>query len=397
MAATRTTSTHPAFDLSAWDDVSTDPRVIVVDGSNIQLTIRRNCLVIKDGPHGTPRERTIEKIPARGVPAPTRLVILSLHGMIAGEVFLWLHQAGIQWSMYDRDDKHPVCIGTSGGYADSDLVRAQAQLATGGQLAETGVAVVRRFLRRKLRGQARNADELLQRADVAAYITRLAERIETATDEPGKTCLEVMRGYEGDAAAQYWQAWRDMPLRWKGNRPTSKFWLAYPGRASLRFNWETNSRATDPVNAMLNWGYKILESEAVHLLHGAAMDASLGILHADMRKRESLALDLMETGRWVVDEIVWRIAQEPMQLAWFRHLSDGTVLCNAPLTHRIANLVRAAAQEMMPDVFYAERQIRAAGDAQRAQLRQDAEAGRTDARVLARAAGRAAGRKVAVA
>src|SRR5215469_3918653 len=374
-------------DLSAWEDVSTDPRIVTVDGPAAKLVIRRNCLIITDGPVSQRRTRTVEKVPSvPGGVKVERIKILQLaDSIIAGEVFLWLRDAGIAWAMYDRDDKNPVCLGQSSAYVDGDLLRAQAQTAEGGQLAEVGIAISRRLIMRKMRGQARNADQLLQRPDVAAYITRLVERVETATEEPGRTVLEVIRGMEGDAAAEYWQAWRGLEIQWKGNRPVAAAWLSYPARRSLAYSWETNKSASDPVNAMINWCYKILETEATHLLNGACLSPALGIMHADLRKRNSMALDLMESARWIADRIVWGIIQEPLRLDWFRHLSDGTVLCNAPLTHQLANLVRKECAEMMPDVFYIERQIRSAGDEQRAQLRSSREADRQAARTTAHA------------
>lgn len=359
-----------SHDLSAWEDVSTDDRIVTVDGPNISLMIRRGCLVIKDGPYGTPpRERIIAKVPR----VVERLNIYSTHGLIQAEVFAWLHDAGIQWTIMSRDDKHPIHLGSSDGYTDTDMVYAQAEARIDGSLSDAGLAIMRRLIRRKLQGQADNARRLLNRYDVATYIEAQIVNVESAPD------VEEIRGYEGDAAGQYWQAWAGFQLSWRKPHPIAPSWLRTQPRKTLLRTWESNADATDPVNAMLNWCYKIAETECAHRITGAAMSPALGIMHADVRKRDSFALDLVEVLRPACDAIVWDYIQDQLNPDLFRMQASGVCTVAPPLTHHLANLVRAASQDVMPDLFYAERALDAAG----AQLRADHQAAR-EAREAAR-------------
>jgi len=60
----------------------------------------------------------------------------------------------------------------------------------------------------------------------------------------------------------------------------------------------------------LNYCYAILEAEARLALLRVGMDPHLGLLHADYRWRPSLALDLMEPMRPIVDEFVLDLLEE---------------------------------------------------------------------------------------
>ena len=63
----------------------------------------------------------------------------------------------------------------------------------------------------------------------------------------------------------------------------------------------------DPVNACLSLAYTLLHFEAVRTAHAAGLDPLLGFYHRPAFGRESLACDLIEPMRPVVDEWVWQL------------------------------------------------------------------------------------------
>ena len=67
--------------------------------------------------------------------------------------------------------------------------------------------------------------------------------------------------------------------------------------------------AYDPVNNMLNLGYAVLESEVLKAILSAMLDPSIGVLHTSHSSKFSLALDLMEPYRTVVDKFVLRFSE----------------------------------------------------------------------------------------
>jgi hypothetical protein len=62
--------------------------------------------------------------------------------------------------------------------------------------------------------------------------------------------------------------------------------------------------AANPVNALLNYLYAVLEGEAAIAARVVGLDPGLGVLHADQDGRDSLAADLMEPVRPKVDRFV---------------------------------------------------------------------------------------------
>jgi hypothetical protein len=62
-----------------------------------------------------------------------------------------------------------------------------------------------------------------------------------------------------------------------------------------------NRHATHPVNAMLNYGYSILEAEVRISVLTAGLDPEIGYLHTNRKGRLSVVYDLMEPLRPVVD------------------------------------------------------------------------------------------------
>jgi CRISP-associated protein Cas1 len=99
--------------------------------------------------------------------------------------------------------------------------------------------------------------------------------------------LDVVRGYEGAAAAAYFGAWR----------------------ATLGSTWGFQGRAfhppPDPLNALLSFGYTLLMRDVLAAAQLAGLDPYVGVLHTIEAGRPSLALDLMEEFRpLMVDRLV---------------------------------------------------------------------------------------------
>lgn len=86
-------------------------------------------------------------------------------------------------------------------------------------------------------------------------------------------------GLEGSASAIYWPA------------------IAQVVPDEYDFKDRSGRYATDPVNALLNYGYGVLEGETWRAVHFAGLDPYGGFLHVDRPGKPSLVLDLMEEFR----------------------------------------------------------------------------------------------------
>ena len=88
-------------------------------------------------------------------------------------------------------------------------------------------------------------------------------------------------------------------------------WLRYDGRGSVLRSNNGNRKAERPVNAILNYLFALVKVETVRACHAMGIDPGLGIMHLDQRKRSSMALDLMEPVRplveaWILDLLASR-------------------------------------------------------------------------------------------
>lgn len=108
----------------------------------------------------------------------------------------------------------------------------------------------------------------------------------------GPESVESLRGIEGSAAAAYFRG------------------LTVTFSDSLGFRGRNRRPPRDPVNACLSLGYTLLHFEAVHAIHLAGLDPLLGFYHRPVFGRESLACDLVEPLRPLVDAWVWRLFTE---------------------------------------------------------------------------------------
>ncbi|TVQ89495.1 MAG: CRISPR-associated endonuclease Cas1 [Chromatiaceae bacterium] len=156
--------------------------------------------------------------------------------------------------------------------------------------------LVRGKLRRQHRLLARAAAE---RPDLRRPLRQALERLEqararvAAETAPHPTApgggLERLRGLEGAAAAAYFSGYTQ---------------LFAP---ALAFTGRNRRPPRDPVNAALSLGYTLLHYEAVRACQVAGLDPIIGYYHVLDFGRESLACDLIEPLRPLVD--AWVLAQ----------------------------------------------------------------------------------------
>jgi hypothetical protein len=112
-------------------------------------------------------------------------------------------------------------------------------------------------------------------------------------------------------------------------------WLRNHSRASLLTG--APRAATSPLNSMRNYLFACLESEARLALLAHNCDPAMGVLHADQRNRDSLALDIMEPLRADVDAFLLDLLEDRVFTARdFIELANGVCRIAAPLTHELA-------------------------------------------------------------
>ena len=94
----------------------------------------------------------------------------------------------------------------------------------------------------------------------------------------------------------------------------------YAHAGDFAFHGRSRRPPRDPVNALMSLAYTLAQAQATPLAVKAGLDLQLGFLHALQPDRESLALDLLEPARavlddWVHDLLVRQALFKPTQFA----------------------------------------------------------------------------------
>jgi CRISP-associated protein Cas1 len=79
---------------------------------------------------------------------------------------------------------------------------------------------------------------------------------------------------------------------------------AYRAEREFHFSGRTRQPPADPPNALMSLAYTLAQAEAAQLVLRSGLDVQIGFLHGIHRDRQSLALDLLEPARPVLDDWV---------------------------------------------------------------------------------------------
>lgn len=153
------------------------------------------------------------------------------------------------------------------------------------------IVLAKHVVMAKLRGQYR----LLKRYEKSVGDAGIANALRMIRAMRGKvsaaTTADALRGMEGTGARAYFAAFSALidaqlwSFRGRGKRP-----------------------ATDPVNALLNYGYAFLAREVHAAIVGYGLDARISFFHRTDGRRNSLVFDLMEPFRsGIIDRFVLQL------------------------------------------------------------------------------------------
>lgn len=305
-------------------DNSLTPRhgVLTLFGYGIQVRVDRGHLLVEDG-IGEDRHKI--RLPRVGH-GLKRLVCIGTEGAISIAALHWLAAQDASFVLLERDGS---VLATSGPVRSSDakLRRAQALAHVSG----AALRITRELIRQKLSGQELVARHKLLDETTADMIARFAAELPDAGN------IASVRLIEAQAASAYWSAWRTLPINFpkKDLARTPIHWLTFGTRISPLTG--SPRLSVNPPNAMLNYLYAVLESEARLAAAALGLDPGLGVLHVDAGNRDSLALDLLEPARPQVDGYLldW-ITRQPLKRQWFFEQRDGNCRLMGPFAVQLS-------------------------------------------------------------
>lgn len=308
--------------------------VITLFGYGIKVCVDRGHLTLCDGIGPVRRAARLSRI-GHGL---RRLIVIGSDGFVSLSALRWLADQDASFLMLNRDGS---VLATTGPARSSDarLRRAQA-LAH-----QSGVALQ---LAKDLLDKKLIAQEELVRDKLGDSIA--AERIaEMRRGLPICQSVDALRPLEALAAKTYWSVWRPVlvgfPTRDLPRVP--EHWSTFGTRVSPLTG--SPRLAANPPNAMLNYLYALLESEARLAAASLGLDPGLGVMHFDSPTRDSLASDLMEPVRPRVDAYVldW-LMRGPLRREWFFEQRDGNCRLMASFAQQLSETAPAWASAVAP-------------------------------------------------
>ncbi|MGD0515465.1 MAG: CRISPR-associated endonuclease Cas1 [Terriglobales bacterium] len=262
----------------AVSETTIEPRqgVVTLFGYGTSVRVERGHLVLEDGIGADRRHARFPRV-GHGL---RRLVVIGSDGMVSFAALRWLADQDASFVMLERDGS---VLATTGPIRSSDakLRRAQALAHSSG----AALSITRELISKKLAGQEQVARNKLLDTTTADTIARFRDEIPTADNIP------TIRLIESQAAAAYWYAWRTLPISFPRNDlpRVPDHWRSFGARVSPLTG--SPRLAANPVNAILNYLYAVLESEARLAAAALGLDPGLGVLHVDTTARDSLACD----------------------------------------------------------------------------------------------------------
>jgi len=317
--------------------------VVTLFGYGIQVRVDRGHLLLEDG---IGPDRRYARLP-RVDHGLKRLVVIGSDGCMSLAALRWLSDQDVAFTMLERDGK---VLAVTGPVRPSDarLRRAQALAHSSG----AALCIARELISQKLAGQEQVARGKLDHAAVGQQIADY--RLALAEAET----IDTIRSLESQGAAAYWAAWHDVQVLFpKKDLPrVPDHWRTFGTRKSPLSG--SPRLAATPANAMLNYLYALLESEARLAAAALGLDPGLGFIHVDTPARDSLACDLMEPIRAKVDAYVldW-IMQQPLRREWFFEQRDGNCRLMGSFAVRLSETTPLWARAVAPFAEWTARQL----------------------------------------
>jgi len=309
MAATQTI---PQYSLGGNFRTVISPRhgVVTLFGYGIRVQVDRGHLILEDGIGPDRRHARLPRV-AHGL---RRLVVIGADGMVSLGALRWLADQDASFVMLDRNGSVLVTTGPVRP-SDARLRRAQSLAPDSGAALKIAIELIKQ----KLIAQERLVRERFQSDSSARIIADARQALMTAKSS------EEIRRYEAHGALAYWTPWHELPVTYPRTdlRRVPEHWRTFGSRLSPLTR--SSRLAVNPPNAMLNYLYAVLESEARLAISELGLDPGIGFLHSDTRARDSLACDLMEPIRPKVDAFLldW-LRRAPLRRKWFFEQRDGS-------------------------------------------------------------------------
>jgi len=320
MAATQTVPQHSQQ--RNFTTITPHRGVVTLYGYGTRLCVERGHLILEDRIGPNRRYGRFARV-RHGI---KRVVAIGSDGSVSLAALRWLADQDAAFVMLERNGK---VLATTGPVRPSDARLRRAQ----GLAHESGIAlkIARELISEKLWAQERVVKTYLKESSCTSDIAEARKLVVTAKSN------EEIRRWEAQGAKAYWNAMREVPINFNksDSAKTPEHWRRFGSRVSPLTN--SPRLAVNPANAILNYLYAVLESESRLSLATLGLDPGIGVLHNDLRSRDSLACDLMEPVRPQVDALLLNLlTSEQLRREWFFEQRDGNCRLMASFAEKLS-------------------------------------------------------------
>jgi len=232
------------------------------------------------------------------------------------------------------------------GFTSGNVLMRRAQYVAADD-PKVGAELVRSILLGKLTNcrtvvlrAARDANDAERQSKLEMVGNRLSANITDVKTSPAD--IDVLRGYEGEAAVTYFGAFNDL--------------ISVEDEA-FRYTSRSRRPPLDPLNAMLSFLYSLLMHDARSACETVGLDPQVGFLHRDRPGRPGLALDLIEEFRPVLADrlVLSLINRRQVSPDGFTKLENGAVLMGEATRKTVLKAWQTRKQETLTHLFLQEK------------------------------------------
>jgi CRISPR-associated protein Cas1 len=262
-------------------------KLLLLNGHGINIHVDGAKLHIKDGRFSATED------PEEYVFSPKRMdvdsiVVYGRSGSLSLEAIRWLIKHSVQVTLLDWNGKLLTTMLPS----ESTNVKTKFAQYHAYEDQDTRVKLAKKFIDAKFSKSEVVLDYPKQRYPEIEYDFS----VDKSKLEKAKSVREIL-GIEGGVAWKYWVEYsKAIPDEYDFKARTD--------------NYRRANGAGDKTNVMLNYGYALLESECLRTINSVGLDAHVGFLHEMNPSKNSLAYDLQEPFRFIVDLAVMNLIEK---------------------------------------------------------------------------------------
>lgn len=313
---------------------------LVLCGHGMSLRVDGGTLVAREGRTHLLQEPQTHRFFAGSNDIPPKIIILDGSGSVSFDVLRWLSDQQVQLVCIDWRGEVVTGAGGAGYAINSKNLRWQL---------DTRADPIRRLafstgiVRQKIEASIHTLAHVLADSPARQLALSSAAKALEQLDRSRAVDIDHLRGIEGVTAAAYFNAWRglEINIRQTARRPVPDSWRTFDCRSSLANGRKPKNRnASDPINAMLNYAYGVLQAQVQVRALSEGFDPTVGIMHHGYKDSPAYVFDLMEPERPKVDAAVLKfVAKHEFSAADFTLRSDGVVRLSPQLARRVCALV----------------------------------------------------------